>query len=151
MVTFDSFIKHIRSFQEHKKDWPEYVNSMRFRFNKVKTGFPGINDDHVDLVSYSVLDIGDIFIYDSNIYGLDSNNTDAPMMLQILKGEFLILGIGNESDIDRDPDRIKFRVGDTINFNLNKDYPIYRVNVRPTKEGGPGYYYFYKAYRDQRE
>ena len=140
MVTFDSFIKHIRSFQEHKKDWPEYVNSMRFRFNKVKTGFPGINDDHVDLVSYSVLDIG-----------LDSNNTDAPMRLQILKDEFLILGIGNESDIDRDPDRIKFRVGDTIDFNLNKDYPIYRVNVRPTKEGGPGYYYFYKAYRDQRE
>ena len=77
------------------------------------------------------------------------------MLSYIRENKAVIFGIGSGMDSIRDPDRIKFRYGDKINFIDVLNIPIettivYRVDVRPNEYGGAGYYYFERAYRDQR-
>lgn len=160
MINDDVLIKYVRNELGHKTDWPNIVNFFKHRLEFIKSGFPGIRSDHLSLVRFKDIKIpfddipgavvpGDVFIYDS------MKDDDAPLMLEAFPKYLLILGIGSGMDSVRDPDRIKFRYGDHIDdldkIGLNRNTFVYRVDVRPKFGiGGPGYYYFYTAYRDQR-
>ena len=156
MINDDVLIKYVRNELGYKTDWPDKVNFLKCRLEFIKSGFPGIRGDHLSLVHFKDIKIpldanvpGDIFIYDS------MKDDDAPLMLETFSDFMLILGIGSGMDSVRDPDRIKFRYGDHLDnlhkIGLNRNTLVYRVDVRPKFGiGGPGYYYFYTAYRDQR-
>lgn len=149
MVNDDIFIKFARS-RGYKTEWPDQVNYMKARFHEVKLGFPGIGNDHVDLIEFGELEIGDIFIYDP--YVEVRSGDEAPIMFKILEdGKGYVEGIGCGVDSVRDPLRLKIRWMDIIDLPpLSSNFLVYRVNVRPKYTGGPGYYYFFKSYRDFR-
>ena len=150
MVNDDVLIKYERA-RGHKEDWPEQVMKMKMRLEEVKLGFPGIRNDHLSLVPVSIIQRGDIFIWDP-YFECDKKGDLAPLMLRNDgSGMFYVYGIGIGDDSERDPERIKIRWQDTIQLGDNgpgQDDLVYRVDVRPSTVGGPGYYYFFKSYRD---
>lgn len=152
MVNDDVLIKVLRA-RGHKEDWPDAVRAMKDRLWEMKLGFPGIGDDHLSLVEFRTLGTGDLFIWDLYIESQRRFGDEAPIMFQILdSGRCRIEGIGAGLDLQRDPDREKYRWMDEIPTPTigSKDL-VWKVNVRPDLiTGGPGYYYFYKSYRDNR-
>lgn len=151
MVNDDTIIKFERK-RGHKVDWPDIVVAMKQRMIEMKLGFLGIGNDHISLTTFSELKEGDIFIWDPYIESFHRGD-EAPMMLRILPGgkEVLIEGIGCGVDSVRDPDRLKFRWMDTVPMpEIPENFLVFKVDVRPTLNGGPGYYYFFKTYRDNR-
>lgn len=152
MVNDDILIKYSRA-RGHSIDWPEQTRVMKERLKEMKLGFPGIGNDHISLIPVSKLNLGDIFIYDPYIES-SARGDEAPIMLRIIDsdGYCYVEGIGCGEDLLRDPDRIKIRWKDEVPFPpINEDFLVYRVDVRPTMNGGPGYYYFFKSYRDFRK
>lgn len=171
MVNFDVFIKYIRTnFPESKyTNWPELVNSMRFRLDEVKEGFPGIRSDHLELTNIKSIitktdndfrksskkEIIEYFIYDPYVYGQPAVDDYAPVMIKACIRpnndiKFSIFGIGKSLDLS-DPDRNIKSLNKEIDLeDFNENLPVYKVTVRPDVHGGPGYYYFFRAYKDQR-
>ena len=151
MVNDDILIKYSRK-RGHKYDWPDQVNKMKYRMMEMKLGFPGIGNDHISLVEFSTIKPGDYFIYDPYVESGNGTGDEAPMMLRVLpNGDCVIEGIGCGWDSQRDPDRTKFRWKDIVPMPpLDPNFLVFRVDIRPTLNGGPGYYYFFKSYRDQR-
>ena len=150
MINDNVLIKYERA-RGHKTDWPDIVIAMKDRIREMKLGFPGIGNDHMTLVPYNTIERGEIFIYDLYVESM-TRGDEAPLMLKALgNNQFYIMGIGCGVDSVRDPDRIRFRYGDTIWLpGINPDFLVFRIDVRPTLNGGPGYYYFFKSYRDFR-
>lgn len=152
MINTDVIIKLVRS-RGCKVDWPDMVNYINNRINYIKNGFPGIRNNHLSLVEFSKIKLNDIFIFDKYI-NLISGGDEAPLMLKKLSSnKYLIEGIGLGVDSIRDPNRLNYRWKDIIEYNniLNPNDLVLRVDVRPDPiTGGPGYYYFYKSYRDYR-
>ena len=150
MINDDVLIKYVRNVLGYKEDWPNIVNFFKSRLEFIKSGFPGIRNNHLSFIPLKDIKVGDLFIYDS------MKDDDSPLMLSCIReNKAVIFGIGSGMDSIRDPDRIKFRYGDKINFIDVLNIPIettivYRVDVRPNVCGGAGYYYFERAYRDQR-
>lgn len=152
MLNIDSIIKFIRNTRGHRLDWPKRVNCFLDRLEEIKLGFPGLGNNHFSLVPYSEIIQGDFFIVYECIEDMSRMSDNAPLLLKYLGQDLaLIEGIGCGLDSKRDPNRILFRWRDQIKMpNLSADFPVLRVNVRPTLNGGPAYYYFYRAYRDNR-
>ncbi len=151
MVNDDILIKTERE-RGHREDWPDLVIAMKERITEMKLGFPGIGNDHLTLLPFSGIRRGDIFIWDKYTESLTRNGDEAPLMLRDLgNNQFFVEGIGVGVDSVRDPERLKFRWKDTVKIDeIDPDSLVFRVDVRPTLNGGPGYYYFYKSYRDFR-
>ena len=151
MVNDDILIKFARK-RGHSKTWPDQVNLMKSRMNDMKLGFPGIGNDHLSLIEFKDVREGDIFIYDPYIESGTNSGDEAPIMLKVLEdNKCYIEGIGCGLDSIRDPERIKFRWRDIIDMpNIEGNFLVFRVDPKPTLNGGPGYYYFYKSYRDFR-
>lgn len=151
MINDDILIKYARK-RGYKKTWPDQVNRMKTRMTEMKLGFMGIGNDHLSLVEFQTIKEGNIFIYDPYVESGSGTGDEAPLMLKVLpEGKCYIEGIGVGLDSQRDPDRIRFRWRDTIPMpNLDPEFLVYKVEVRPTLNGGPGYYYFFKSYRDFR-
>lgn len=150
MLNDDVLIKFSR-IRGHRYTWPEQVWRMKERLEHVKSGFPGIRNNHLDLIEFRYIKEGDIFIHDRYLEG--GSGDEAPIMYRITEPWTAeIEGIGIGQDSRRDPDRTKIRVWDTVGLGeiLNPGDLVLRVNVRPTENGGPGYYYFFKSYRDFR-
>jgi hypothetical protein len=150
MINTDIIIK-IERQRGHKYDWPEQTREMIKRLNELKLGFPGLGNDHLSLVPFEQIKQGDWFIWDEYIESKKRGDS-APMMLNWIEpGKARIEGIGCGLDLKRDPDRIRYRWMDIIDLpELKEGQLVVRVDVRPTLNGGPGYYYFYKSYRDFR-
>ena len=151
MINDNVLIKTERA-RGHKEDWPEIVIQMKERLNEVKLGFPGLGNDHLSLVPFSQIKVGDWFIWDLYLECYSRSGDEAPLFLNYLEeGEARIEGIGCGIDSKRDPDRLKFRWMDVIGLPpISENTLVLRVDVRPTLNGGPGYYYFYRSYRDFR-
>ena len=151
MVNDDILIKFSRK-RGYKYTWPDQVNRMKSRMTEMKLGFPGIGNDHISLVEFGSIKPGDIFIYDPYVESGNGVGDEAPVMLRVLEsGECIIEGIGCGWDSQRDPDRTKFRWKDILSMPpLDPSFLVFRVDIRPTLNGGPGYYYFFKSYRDMR-
>lgn len=152
MINDDILIKFSRQ-RGHKEDWPQHVRFMRNRLYDLKLGFPGLKNDHIDLVLFQDIGVGDYFIVDPYLEMMDIGDK-APKMFKLLEnGMYSIEGIGIGLDLD-DPDRRMYRYKDIIPVlpfnNINGNSLCIRINVRPDLTGGPGYYYFYKSYRDFR-
>lgn len=151
MINDDVLIKFARK-RGYKKTWPDQVNRMKSRMTEMKLGFMGIRNDHLSLIEFKDLREGDIFIYDPYVESGPGSGDEAPMMLKILPGNLCYIeGIGVGLDSQRDPERTRFRWRDTVPMpSLDPGFLVFRVEVRPTLNGGPGYYYFFKSYRDFR-
>lgn len=152
MINDDILIKYARK-RGYKKTWPDQVNKMKTRMTEMKLGFPGIRNDHMSLIEFKDLKEGDIFIYDPYVESGSGIGDEAPVMLKILPAQegCYVEGIGVGLDSQRDPDRTRIRWRDKIPMPiLAPDFLVFRVEVRPTLNGGPGYYYFFKSYRDFR-
>ena len=152
MVNDDVLIKFAWG-SGHKEDWPDFVMAMKNRMTEMKLGFPGIGNNDITLTCFGKLGVGDLFIYDPYIQVPQNIIYDeAPVMLQILDGGLgYVEGIGKGDDSIRDPLRINIRWRDTVQLPpLDPMFPVFKVDSRPTMNGGPAYYYFFKAYHDQR-
>ena len=153
MVNIDILAKRAR--EKSSGNWPELAYSDFIELEQIKSGFPGIGSDHITIVDFKDIKEKDIFIYsEASITGRD----EAPLMLMKLpnvilpENEYLIIGIGKGEDSKRDPQRLKLRWRDCIEKPalLVPGVKVFRVDVRPTLNGGPGYYYFFRSYRDFR-
>ena len=152
MVNDDVLIKYAW-ISGHKSDWPDFVMAMKNRMTEMKLGFPGIGNNDITLVEFNTLKPGDLFIYDPYINVPSGIVYDeAPVMYQILEDNRLYVeGIGKGDDSIRDPLRLNIRWRDVLPpMILDPTFPVFRVDSRPTMNGGPAYYYFFKAYHDQR-
>lgn len=146
MVNDEVLIKISRSFGY--KDWPHQVNIMKDRLSDLKLGFPGVRNEHMTIFPFKDIVDGDIFIYDPGFFtgAID----EAPVMLKVNGKSATIEGIGKGWDFF-DPDRILRRWNDVIDIPpINQEWPVYRIDIKPDLNGGPGYYYFLKSYRDFR-
>ena len=150
MINDDTLIK-IERARGFKHDWPAQVIKMRQRMINMKLGFPGIGNDHISLVEFGKIQEDDIYIYDPYVEAGDGVGDEAPIMLRDLgNGKCYVEGIGCGVDSIRDPER-RLRWMDIIDKpNIPSNFLVFRVDVRPTLNGGPGYYYFFKSYRDAR-
>lgn len=152
MINDDTLIKIVRN-RGFKYNWPEQVIRMKKQLTNIKLGFPGIGNNHLSIVEFNDIKVNDIFIVDDN-FEFDYKTDNAPLMLKKLnKNQYYIEGIGCGLDSVRDPERIKFRWKDIITDDnlIDPNYLVLRVEARPKYLiGGPAYYFFYKAYRDNR-
>lgn len=153
MINDDVLIKFARK-RGFKYDWPDQVIRMKNRMTEMKLGFTGIGNDHMSLVTFKEIKEGDIFIVDEVFEHPDPNNDNAPLMLKKLNDqEYSIECIGCGLDSKRDPERIKFRWKDIIKCEnlLDPEFLVFRIDSRPRYLiGGASYYFFFKAYRDNR-
>lgn len=150
MINDSAIIKYFRS-HGHTTDWPERTVLLKNRIRDIKLGFPGLGNDHLSLVPYKTIKDGDLFIWDVWLLELRYGDEAPIMFRKISDNEALIEGIGVGIDSKRDPDRTRLRWMDTISLPIiDPEILVLRVDVRPTINGGPGYYYFFKAYRDWR-
>lgn len=163
MINDDILIKYVRQ-ADYVLDWPEQVRIIKERLEELKEGFPGLGNDCLSLIQYKDLRTGDIFIIDPFIDSEIRRDTAAPTMFYWLTPEvFRVEGIGRGLDLERDPDRLRYRWKDCVGLKMVEEcfgyapfykfvlnFPILKVDVRPTPNGGPGYYYFYRSPRDLR-
>lgn len=151
MINDDTLIK-IERLRGYKYTWPEQVIKMKNRMMNMKLGFPGLGNDHLSLVEFKDITKDDVFIYDPYVELGDGVGDEAPIMFRSLgDNKYYIEGIGCGIDSVRDPFRNKLRWMDVINNpQIPDNFLVFRVDVRPTLNGGPGYYYFFKSYRDGR-
>lgn len=155
MINDDILIKIVRNGLGHKKDnWPDRVIELNARLRELKLGFPGLGNDHLSLVWYDQIKTGDMFIIDEHLLDMGGRKGDeAPILYKkFTDTDAIIEGIGCGIDSKRDPDRIKYRWRDIVELpKLPEKTLVIKVEVKPDLvTGGPGYYYFYKSYRDWR-
>lgn len=158
MINIDVIIKIVREMSPGDENWPVY---SRILFNRIKEclqGFPGLGFDDVSLMTTTTFlsTKYDRWIEDKELMNWTGERvTDvAPTMYRKFTNIGVIIdGIGCQKDLSRDPERIKYRWRDLVENPLNTYHPyelLLVVTCNPRKDGGPGYYYFYKAYRDRR-
>lgn len=150
MINDDTLIKFVRS-RGNLYNWPDEVNLIKSNLERTKRGFPGIRNDHLSLLKFKDINIGDLFIFDTNFDKL--NFDEAPVMFKLLENNLgYVEGIGIGID-SRDPYRVIYRWKDIVDlsmFQINNNSTIFKVDIKPSLSGGPGYYYFFKSYRDFR-
>ena len=151
MINDDTIIKFIRKVRGYREEWPEKVILFKERLEEMKQGFPGLGNSHLSIEFFNNIKVGDIFIIDNSLEK-EIRDDSAPLMLEKTGPDsYDVQGIGYGLDLIRDPDRTKIRWGDTISLaGIEVNNLVIKVDVRPTLNGGPGYYYFYKSYRDFR-
>lgn len=151
MINDDTIIKFIRKVRGYREEWPEKVILFKERLEEMKRGFPGLGNSHLSIESFNNIKVGDIFIIDNSLEKKIRDDS-APLMLEKTgPNSYDVQGIGYGLDLIRDPDRTKIRWGDTISLaGIEVNDLVIKVDVRPTLNGGPGYYYFFKSYRDFR-
>ena len=151
MINDETLIKIVRK-RGFQRTWPTQVNRMKSRLEWVRLGFPGIRNDHLSLIRFGDLKLGDLYIYDEYLERGFGYGDEAPLMLKwINPDQTEIVGIGQGEDSRRDPERVKLRWKDIIPApQLDPDSLILLVNPSPTLNGGSAYYYFFKSYRDLR-
>ena len=153
MINDDIIIKIVRNGLGHKKDWPDRVIEFNKRLLEMKLGFPGLGNDHLSLVWYDTIKVGDLFIIDDHLLDMGGRKGDeAPVMYKkFTNTDAIIEGIGCGIDSKRDPERLKYRWKDIVELPKLPDKTlVVKVDVNPDLNGGPGYYYFFKSYRDWR-
>ena len=162
MINDDILIKYVRE-ADYSQDWPDQVRIIKERLKELKEGFPGIGNNCMTLLKYGNLTTGDIFIIDPFIDSEVREETCTPTMFYWLTPEiFRVEGIGRGLDLKRDPERLRYRWKDCVgigqveecfkytSYRPMQNFPVLEIDVRPTPNGGPGYYYFYKSPRDLR-
>ena len=134
-------------------DWVDYSRFLKEQIQYIKNGFTGLGDGDISLININQICPGDRIILDDN---LDCNcgryDTDhAAIMGVIVQPDQLeITAIGQGYDFTRDPDRILYRPGITIQINLSNYYTLLRVEAKPRPDGGSLYYFFNKSILDGR-
>lgn len=159
MINIDVIIKIVRERNPRDDNWPLYVRLLYKRIKECLQGFPGIGMDDVSLTTYSDCTRTKYgrWIEDMELmnYKNPERITDtAPTMYRRWNDEICIIdGIGCQWDLTRDPERLNYRWRDMVKSPLitcNPNDLVLIVTCNPDVHGGAGYYYFYRAYRDQR-
>ena len=140
MINEDRIIKLIRQYG-HKEDWPELVQTFFMHLDKIKAGFPGIGNNDLSYIQFKDIKEEDYFIVD---------DFRTPVMYyKINDSLYRIEGIGEGPYEEEGAAEIRWK--NTVSIDLPDYAYVYRVDCRPTENGGPGYYYFFKSYRDFRK
>lgn len=159
MINDDILIKYSlkRISEGHliESNWVDYTRLLRRQIDYIKSGFPGIGDGDLSIMSVNNVQAGMRIILDDT---LDSNRgveTDSAALLVLVRelndGKALIKieGIGAGTDLQRDPDR-KLKWRDTYTVDLNFWPTVLQLTSKPREDGGSVYYYFNKSIRDAR-
>lgn len=161
MINDDILIKYsIKRIEEGhlvRDNWIDYTRMLRDQINFIKSGFPGIGDGDLSVMTYEKIIPGMRVILDDNLDLNRGEITDSSALLVLVKDinteaglmTFEIEGIGAGDDLQRDPDR-KLKWRDTYTVNLNSWYTILKMDSKPREDGGSVYYYYNKSYRDYR-
>lgn len=161
MINDDILIKYsIKRIEEGhlvRDNWIDYTRMLRDQINFIKSGFPGIGDGDLSVMTYEKIIPGMRVILDDNLDLNRGEITDSAALLVLVKDidteaglmTFEIEGIGAGDDLQRDPDR-KLKWRDTYTVNLNSWYTILKMDSKPREDGGSVYYYYNKSYRDYR-
>jgi len=148
----DEILIKISRLRGYKRTWPDQVCRMNSRLDWIKLGFPGIGNDHLEIVQYKDIKPGNLFIYDCYLEKGFGFGDEAPLMLRSLGEKCIIEGIGKGEDSVRDPERLLYRWKDIIQTpKIKPDELVLRVDTNPSINGGSAYYYFFKSYRDYRD
>lgn len=161
MINDDILIKYsIKRIEEGhlvRDNWIDYTRMLRDQINFIKSGFPGIGDGDLSVMTYENIIPGMRVILDDNLDLNRGEITDSAALLVLVKDinteaglmTFEIEGIGAGDDLQRDPDR-KLKWRDTYTVTLNSWYTILKMDSKPREDGGSVYYYYNKSYRDYR-
>ena len=161
MINDDILIKYsIKRIEEGhliKDNWVDYTRLLRDQINFIKSGFPGIGDGDLSIMTYEKIMPGMRVILDDNLDLNRGEITDSAALLVLVKDvntesglmTFEIEGIGAGEDLQRDPDR-KLKWRDIYTVNLNSWYTILKMDSKPREDGGSVYYYYNKSCRDYR-
>lgn len=152
MVNLDVIIKKIRNLYPGSYNWPELSYRLEVRLKECLRGFPGIGFSDISLIEFKNLLPDDLWILDTELLTRSRILDNAPIMFSSVDKKnniYRVEGIGCQED-SRDPLRKSIRWMDLHSPEVSPDDLVIRVDCRPTENGGPGYYYFFKAYRDQR-
>jgi hypothetical protein len=161
MINDDILIKYsIKRIEEGhliKDNWVDYTRLLRDQINFIKSGFPGIGDGDLSIITYEKIMPGMRVILDDNLDLNRGEITDSAALLVLVKDvntesglmTFEIEGIGAGEDLQRDPDR-KLKWRDIYTVNLNSWYTILKMDSKPREDGGSVYYYYNKSCRDYR-
>ena len=134
-------------------DWIDYTRFLKEQIQYIKDGFMGLGDGDISLININQVNPGDRIILDDN---LDCNcgryDTDhaAIMGVIISPDQLEITAIGQGYDFTRDPDRILYRPGITIQVDLSNYHTLLRVEAKPRPDGGSLYYFYNKSVLDGR-
>lgn len=158
MINLDTIIKigrsRIKEGLIQRTDWPEYTRFVLGRLDDIKQGFPGLGGEDLTFLEWDQVQDGEMIIFDSRVEEYP-DDWSCPILGRVLERKekqlrIYIEGIGKGYNMS-DPERKIFRWGQEA--IIPEPHPrslMLRVDSRPTQNGGPGYYYFFKAVRDQR-
>ena len=135
------------------QDWVDYTRFLKEQILYIKLGFTGLGDGDMSLISFDQVHPGDRIILDDNLdCNCGSYQTDHAALMGIINPDmtFTIEAIGQGYDFTRDPDRIVFNPGKTIQILENQFYTVLRIDAKPRPDGGSLYYFFNKSVHDAR-
>lgn len=127
MINLDVLIKYFRKFEDPYGNWPEKTWRLKERIDNILKGFPGINWNSLSLIPKEYLTSEEIFILDPEIF---TENQTVPILMLKQVGSDSYNIIGTDKNIN-------------VNWDLfPPNFPVLRVDCRPSENGGPGYHYF---------
>ena len=135
------------------QDWVDYTRFLKEQILYIKLGFTGLGDGDMSLISFDQVQPGNRIILDDNLdCNCGSYQTDHAALMGIINPDmtFTIEAIGQGYDFTRDPDRIIFNPGKTIQILENQFYTVLRIDAKPRPDGGSLYYFFNKSVHDAR-
>lgn len=135
--------------------WVDYARTLRRQILDIESGFPGIGDNDLDLITTDNVQPGMVVIL-SDTLDTEGYSDSAPILGKILessespeKAHLEIHGFGKGLDFIRDPDRL-LRPGQVVQVNL-REWPTSLVlKSKPRNNGGRVYYYYSRSTNDSR-
>lgn len=150
-------LKRINEGHPLRSNWVDYTRLLRSQIDFIKSGFPGIGDGDLSIMSVDQIQAGMRVILDDNLDNNRGQETDSAALLVLIKDMtpdkskivIEIEGIGAGTDFQRDPDRrLKWR--DVYEVETRHWPTVLQMTSKPRTDGGAVYYYYNKATRDSR-
>ena len=148
-------LKRIEEGHQIRPNWVDYTRLLRSQIDYIKSGFPGIGDGDLSIISVDQVRGGMRVILDDNLdfnRGVETDSAALLVLIKELNGDIArieIEGIGAGTDLQRDPDR-QIRWRNEYEVDLNSWPTILQLTSKPRTDGGSVYYYFNKSTRDGR-
>lgn len=150
-------IKRISEGHTVRDNWVDYTRMLRSQIDYIKSGFPGIGDGDLSILSLNQVKSGMRVILDDALdMNLEDEVDSAALLVYIheLSPDFTsmtieIEGIGAGTDFMRDPDR-KIRWRSRYTIDPRRFQTVLQLTSKPRVDGGSVYYYFNKSTRDMR-
>ena len=155
MINDNLIIKLVRQNELFKDFWPERVLDIKNKLKLIRErSLPGLDNNCLSLIRFKDIKVGDIIVYlrgKNPLFVFEvvnfSNNKLVSKLINI--GE----GIDFEDfylQIEVDKYCQEIAESDFKSDNYLFDDWVIKIDARPTINGGPGYYYFFRTPKDLR-